>query len=234
MQGKDLDQLVLRETFVVVPAYNEVRVIGDVVRGLLATFANVVVVDDASSDGTAAVLKDLPVTVVRHLINLGQGAALQTGITLALERGASCIVTFDADGQHRVEDAEHAVRTLGGAGCDVVCGSRFLGTRSNVPPVRKMILKLAVGLANLTTGTRMTDAHNGLRALSRKAASCLDLSQSGMAHASQIISQLRQHGMQIREVPVQIHYTEYSLAKGQSSLNSINILFDLLIGRFLK
>ena len=91
-----------------------------------------------------------------------------------------------------------------------------------------------VGLANLTAGTKMTDAHNGLRALSRKAASCLAISQSGMAHASEIMSQLRLHKMDIREVPVQINYTEYSLAKGQSSLNSINILVDLVIGRFLK
>jgi len=233
MRAKHLDQVV-RETFVVVPAYNEARVIGDVVRGLLPTFPNVVVVNDGSSDDTAAVLKNLPATVVTHHINLGQGAALQTGITHALERGASYIVTFDADGQHRVEDALAAVRVLSEGGCDVVCGSRFLGTTSNVPRVRKVVLKAAVGLANLTTGARMTDAHNGLRALSRKAAQCLELLQSGMAHASEVISQLREHKMQIREVPVQIHYTEYSLAKGQHSLNSINILFDLVIGRFLK
>lgn len=233
MRAEHLDRVV-RETFVVVPAYNEARVIGDVVRGLLPTFRNVVVVDDGSSDGTAAFLKDLSATVVTHHINLGQGAALQTGIKHALERGASCIVTFDADGQHRVEDALAAVQVLGEGGCDVVCGSRFLGTASNVPRARKLILKAAVGLANLTTGTRMTDAHNGLRALSRRAASCLELSQSGMAHASEIISQLRQHKMQIREVPVQIRYTDYSLAKGQSSFNAINILFDLVIGRFLK
>ena len=233
MPAKHPDE-VGRETFVVVPAYNEARVIGDVVRGLLTTFPNVVVVDDGSSDDTAAILKGLPVTVVTHYVNLGQGAALQTGIKHALERGARYIVTFDADGQHRVEDALAAVHMLSEGGCDVVCGSRFLGTTSNVPRTRKIILKAAVRLANLTTGAPMTDAHNGLRALSRKAAACLDLSQSGMAHASEIISQLRQHNMLIREVPVRIDYTEYSLAKGQSSLNSINILLDLVIGRFLK
>ena len=233
MRATHLDE-VLRETFVVVPAYNEARVIGEVVRGLLAAFPNVVVVNDGSSDDTAAVLKETPATIVTHLINLGQGAALQTGITHALERGASYIVTFDADGQHRLEDALQAVRVLSEGGGDAVCGSRFLGTASNVPRIRKFILKAAVGLANLTSGAHMTDAHNGLRALSRKAAASLDLTQSGMAHASEIISQLRTHGMQIREVPVQIHYTEYSLAKGQSSLNAINILVDLFIGRFLK
>jgi glycosyltransferase involved in cell wall biosynthesis len=233
MTAEHLDEVV-RATFLVVPAYNEGRVIGDVVRALLTTFPNVVVVNDGSADQTAAILKDLPVTVVTHYINLGQGAALQTGIKHALERGASYIVTFDADGQHRIEDALAAVHMLSKGDCDVVCGSRFLGTTSNVPRMRKIVLKTAVGLANLTTRARMTDAHNGLRALSRKAAACLELSQSGMAHASEIISQLREHKMVIREVPVHIDYTEYSLAKGQSSLNSINILFDLVIGRFLK
>jgi len=225
---------VLAETFVVVPAYNEGRVIGDVITGLASAFPNIVVVNDGSSDETAEILRGLPAVVVKHQINLGQGASLQTGITFALERGANYIVTFDADGQHRAEDALSALRLLAEGQCDVVCGSRFLGTTSNVPRMRKIILKTVVGLANLTAGTKMTDAHNGLRALSRRAASCLDLHQSGMAHASEIMSQLRNHKMNIREVPVQINYTQYSLAKGQSSLNSINILVDLVIGRFMK
>jgi glycosyltransferase involved in cell wall biosynthesis len=233
MEGKHLDE-VLRDTFVVVPAYNEGRAIGNVVQGLAASFPNVVVVNDGSSDDTAAVLKGSSARVVTHHINLGQGAALQTGITFALERGARYIVTFDGDGQHRVEDAVAAVRVLGEERFDVVCGSRFLGTHSNIPRVRKLVLKAAVGFANLTSGARMTDAHNGLRALSRKAAASLHLSQSGMAHASEIISQLKENRMLIGEVPVQVHYTAYSMAKGQSSLNSINILLDLVIGRFLK
>ena len=233
MQSEAFRKL-LAETFVVVPAYNEGRVIGDVITGLASAFPNVVVVNDGSSDETAEVLRGLPVVVVKHQVNLGQGASLQTGITFALERGANYIVTFDADGQHRAEDALSALRLLGEGQCDVVCGSRFLGTASNVPRMRKIILKTVVGLANLTAGTKMTDAHNGLRALSRRAASCLDIHQSGMAHASEIMSQLRNHKMNIREVPVQINYTQYSLAKGQSSLNSINILVDLVIGRFMK
>jgi polyprenyl-phospho-N-acetylgalactosaminyl synthase len=233
MQAQDLDEVLIK-TFVVVPAYNEAPLLGAVIGGLAATFRNIVVVDDGSSDDTGAVLSGLPVTVVKHHINLGQGASLQTGITFALERGASYVVTFDADGQHRPEDALAALRVLDQGGCDIVCGSRFLGTASNVPRLRRVILRAAVGLANLTSGSRMTDTHNGLRALSRAAASCLDISQSGMAHASEIISQLREHNMVIREVPVQILYTEYSLSKGQSSLNSINILVDLVVGRFLK
>jgi len=172
----DAFRKVLAETFVVVPAYNEGRVIGDVITGLASVFPNIVVVNDGSSDETAEVLRGLPVVVVKHQVNLGQGASLQTGITFALERGANYIVTFDADGQHRAEDALSALRLLGEGQCDVVCGSRFLGTTSNVPRMRKIILKTAVGLANLTAGTKMTDAHNGLRALSRQAAACLSIS----------------------------------------------------------
>jgi glycosyltransferase involved in cell wall biosynthesis len=111
----------------------------------------------------------LPVLVVRHQINLGQGASLQTGITFALERGANYIVTFDADEQHRVQDAVSALRMLGEGQCDVVCGSRFLGTTNNVSRMRKILLKTVVGLANLSAGTKVTDVHNGLRALIRKA-----------------------------------------------------------------
>jgi len=227
------DQL-LAGAFVVVPAYNEAQVIRGVILELLQSFPNVVVVNDGSSDGTAAALSDTGARVVTHLINLGQGAALQTGITFALEHGASCVVTFDADGQHRVEDAVASVRMLHEGGCDVVCGSRFLGTSSNIPGMRRIVLKAAAAWSNLVSRTKMTDAHNGLRALSRDAAASLNLSQSGMAHASQIVTQLQKKHMRICEVPVQIRYTAYSLSKGQSLANSVNILADLFIERFVR
>lgn len=224
----------LERTFVVIPAYNEATVLGDVVAGVCAVFPNVVVVNDGSSDETLAVLRDLPAKIITHPVNLGQGAALQTGIKYALERGAEYVISFDADDQHRVEDALAALREVQTGGCDAACGSRFLGSAIGIPRMRKLILRAAVCFSNLTTKTKLTDAHNGLRALSRKAASVLDISQNGMAHASEITSQLAKNGMIIHEVPVQINYTEYSRAKGQSSLNAINILIDLVVGRFLK
>lgn len=225
---------VINDTFVVIPAYNEGQVIGDVVNEVINVFPNVIIVDDGSSDDTVSVLQGSAALIVRHFINLGQGAALQTGIAYALERGARFIVTFDADGQHRVEDAVNSVRVLSEGDCDVVCGSRFLSNDSNIPWQRKIVLKVAIAWSNLTTETKMTDAHNGLRALSRAAATSLDLSQSGMAHASQIIRQLNEHRMRIKEIPIQIRYTKYSLAKGQSLFNSVNIAADLFVERFLK
>lgn len=230
----DMPADLLERAWVVIPAYNEGTVLRGVIETVRRTFPRVLVVNDGSSDDTARVLRQLPVAVATHHINLGQGAALQTGITAALERGADYVVTFDADGQHRVEDACAALGLLAGGSCDVVCGSRFLGLASNIPPVRRLLLKAAVRFTNLTTRTRLTDAHNGLRVLNRRAASCLAISQSGMAHASEIVSQLAEHRMVIREVPVKINYTAYSLAKGQSSLNAVSVLFDLAIGRFLK
>jgi glycosyltransferase involved in cell wall biosynthesis len=225
----------LAKTFVLVRAYNEGQVIGGVVASLCEVFPNVVVVNDGSSDDTATILREFPVRIVSHPVNLGAGAAMQTGLTYSLSHGAEYIVTFDADGQHRIEDALAVLRELYAGKCDVVFGSRFLGQpASGIPRTRRMLLRLAACFSNLTTGTRLTDAHNGLRGFTRKAARPLDITQSGMAYASEITGQLMRHKMIIHEVPVQIIYTEYSLKKGQSSLNSVNILIDLVVGRFLK
>jgi glycosyltransferase involved in cell wall biosynthesis len=219
-------------TFVVVAAFNEAPVIREVVTRLGSAFRNVVVVDDGSRDGTSEQLDGLGVTVLRHAINLGQGASLQTGITWALSRGARIVVTFDADGQHRVEDAQRLVRELERGDADAVLGSRFLGQAVNIPWSRRLVLKVAITMARWTRKVRLTDVHNGLRALGRNAAATLDIQQAGMAHASEIVDQLVRRGMMIREVPVTIEYTPYSLGKGQRVANMVNIVIDLFLRRF--
>jgi len=220
--------------YIIVPAYNEQEVILSTVEGLLQSFRSVIVVNDGSTDNTLAILRDLDVLVVNHLINIGQGAALQTGITFALEQGADIIVSFDADGQHQVSDVTDMIARIRQQDCDVLLGSRFLGKTVGMSTARKILLKFAISLSNLTNRTRLTDAHNGLRVMTREAAACLDISQFGMAHASEIIQQFQSAGMRIKEYPVTIHYTEYSIAKGQRSLNAVNVLLDLLMGRFSK
>ena len=224
----------IRDTYIIVPAYNEGKVIRSTVEDLQRSFSNIVVVNDGSTDDTLTVLRDLGVTTISHLINIGQGAALQTGITYALRRGANAIVSFDADGQHQVSDVVGMLKVLEKQDCDVVLGSRFLGSTQGISAGRKLLLRAAVIFSNLTTRVRLTDAHNGLRVMSRQAAACLDITQFGMAHATEIIQQFHAAGMRIREHPVTIHYTDYSRAKGQRSLNAINVLLDLLIGRFFK
>jgi glycosyltransferase involved in cell wall biosynthesis len=222
------------DVFVIVPAYNEESVIFDVVEGLCKLFRHVVVIDDGSTDDTVERLSNTAATLLKHSVNLGQGAALQTGISYALQQGAQYVVTFDADGQHLAKDTISMLQELRKGECDVVVGSRFLGSTVNMPNSRRWLLKLAILFSNFTTGTRLTDTHNGLRALNRKAAQALNITQNGMAHASEILEEFARAQLVLKEMPVTIQYTEYSLNKGQSAGNAINILIDLVLGRLLK
>jgi len=218
-------------TFVVIAAYNEASVIQDVLRELVAVYPNVVVVDDGSRDGTYDAAKAVAPLTLRHPVNCGQGAALQTGIDFALARGAEIIVTFDADGQHRVEDIAAMIAPIAQGACDVTLGSRFLGSTIDMPRRRRVALRLAVLFTRWVNRIEVTDAHNGLRALSRNAAEKVRIRMDRMAHASEIMDHIRQHRLRYREVPVQVRYTEYSLKKGQSLRGALKILVHYLIGR---
>jgi glycosyltransferase involved in cell wall biosynthesis len=215
-------------TWFVIPMFNEGEMVSKVVRGITDDFPHVVCVDDASSDNSGEAAKSSGAVVVRHPINLGQGAALQTGIDFALSRGAEWIVTFDSDGQHRLEDAKRMLERLWLGDVDVVLGSRFIGTGTNFSFSKKMVLKMAVMFENLTSGVRLTDAHNGLRAMSRSAAKKIRITQNRMAHASEIVAEIGRNQLRYIELPVTVVYTDYSRAKGQSIWNSVNILSDLL------
>ena len=217
------------ETWLVVPLYNEAQVVREVIEDARRTFPHIVVVDDGSRDDSAAQAEAAGAVVVRHPINLGQGAALQTGIRYVLERtDARYLITFDADGQHSVADAAAMVAAARKEDLAIVLGSRFLKGPSPVGRLKRLVLATAAVVASRTTGMHLTDAHNGLRLLRRDAAEHLNLRQNRMAHASEIIRQLGATGLPWREFPVHIAYTEYSKAKGQSLLNSVNILVDLI------
>jgi glycosyltransferase involved in cell wall biosynthesis len=215
----------------VIAAYNEARAIEAVIRDLSPEVAEVIVVDDGSKDETAAVARKAGAVVLRHPINRGQGAALQSGIRLALARGAAIVVTFDADGQHLASDVPKLVGPVARGEADVALGSRFLGGTSNVPAFRRLLLKGAVVFTRWTTGLALTDAHNGLRALSRKAAETIRIRQDRMAHASEIVSEIRRHGLKFVEIPITVLYTDYSRRKGQSALGAFRVLFDLFVGK---
>lgn len=217
------------DTWVVIPLYNEATVISDVVHGLLPSFANIVCIDDGSRDGCGEIARRAGAHVVTHPINLGQGAALQTGFEFAKQHGAEFVVTFDADGQHRVVDAAAMVRRARDENLAIVFGSRFLDDRTSPGLLKKIVLKTAVFVTNLTTRTRLTDAHNGLRVIRQDALDRIKLQQDRMAHGTEIIVQLGKTGLPYAEHPVEVLYTEYSKAKGQSLLNSVNILVDLVI-----
>ncbi|MDN3903999.1 glycosyltransferase family 2 protein [Arthrobacter sp. YD2] len=215
-------------TWIVIPMYNEATVVGSVIEDLRRVFPNVVCVDDGSRDGSQQVARDAGAVVVQHPINLGQGAALQTGMEYALQDpGMTSIVTFDADGQHRVEDAVDMVARINSGEADVVLGSRFLDDRTKLTLRKKIVLKTAAVQSRMATGMNLTDAHNGLRAINREVASKLHLTQNRMAHASELVNQLATIRPRWVEHPVEIIYTDYSKSKGQSLLNSVNILAEL-------
>ncbi len=217
--------------WVVIAAYNEGQVIADVIAGLRQTPHRIVVVDDGSADATADRAQRAGALVVRHPINLGQGAALQTGIEFALANGAEAIVTFDADGQHRTADIAVMLDALRKNRADFALGSRFLGTELHVPPLRRLLLRAATWFTRVTTGLQVSDAHNGLRAMTRRGAGAIRLRQNRMAHASEILDQIATSGLNYVEVPVIIDYSRYSMAKGQRSSEMVTILLDLFARR---
>lgn len=222
-----------RKVFLCIAAYHEEAVIAEVVRTARRTYPNVVVVDDGSADRTFEEARRATPHVLRHVVNRGQGAALQTAIAFALQLGAEYLVTFDADGQHRVEDVEKMVRPIQAGEADVCYGSRFLGETINMPFSRRLVLKGGVWFSRLVHRVNVTDAHNGLRCLSRRAAERMEITLDGMAHASEFISLVRRLGLRMKEIPVQIRYTDHSLAKGQSGLNAVKIVADYFLGRIL-
>lgn len=222
----------LSDVLVIVPAFNEVSVIGRVVGALRAEFDKVLVVDDGSTDQTAEVARMAGSHVARHAINLGQGAALATGIRVATRLPAvNWIVTFDADGQHQVTDAVRLVEHARSGGYDVVLGTRFGGGRPEMPTRKRWLLRAATAYTRWSTGLAVTDTHNGLRVFRRDFAARLNLKETGMGHASEILDRIAELSANWGELPVDIRYTEYSKANGQPMSNSVNIMFDRMLGR---
>jgi glycosyltransferase involved in cell wall biosynthesis len=218
------------DVWLVIPLFNEATVIGGVVTEAKRTFPRIVCVDDGSTDDSAQIAFEAGARVVRHPINLGQGAALQTGFDyVRQDPGARFVVTFDSDGQHRVEDALAMVARIRTDELDVVLGSRFLDDRTKPGMLKRLILKAAVTFTNLTSGVRLTDAHNGLRVFTIESLGRIRIRQNRMAHASEIVSQIGKAKLRFAEQPVHIVYTDYSRSKGQSLWNSVNILVDLIM-----
>jgi glycosyltransferase involved in cell wall biosynthesis len=209
----------------VIAAFCEAKVIREVAAEVAAEGWSCVVVDDGSCDATAAEARAAGVTVVRHAINLGQGAALQTGIDFALGRGARVLVTFDADGQHSAADIPEMVAALMNA--DIALGSRFLGKEiAGATRSRKVLLRTATVISNKLSGLALTDAHCGFRAFRAEAAPKLRITQDRMAHASELLAKIGDAGLRVVEVPVTVRYTEHSRSKGQGGIQAVRILFD--------
>ena len=222
-----------KNVWIVIAAFNEAHSVPKVVKELQkAGYQNVVAIDDGSKDKTSDALTKTHATVLEHVINRGQGAALKTGIDYALEQGADIIVTYDADGQHRLEDLPVIIQPVADERADITFGSRFL-KKTRVPLMRKILLKGSILVLRAFYGLPMTDAHNGFRALSRKAAQKINITADRMAHASEFVEETRRLGLRYKEIPVTIRYTEESLRRGHGSFRqAFKILYTMLVKRF--
>lgn len=223
-----------KDVAIIIPAYNEGSAVVDAIGKIPKEFPNIICVDDGSTDSTARQVVTTRATLVRHSVNLGQGAAIQTGIDYALLNSQiEYFVTYDADGQHQIKDVEKMLKFICGHNVDIVLGSRFLGTAENIGKLKRFILKLAVRFSNASTGVKLTDTHNGLRVFNRKVAGGLQLQMADFAHASEIIDRIAEKKYVYKELPVTILYTDYSRSKGQSIINAVNIGFDILLGKMV-
>ncbi|NQU77406.1 glycosyltransferase family 2 protein [Candidatus Falkowbacteria bacterium] len=231
------------KVFIVIPAYNEERNILEVVRNA-KEHGEVVVVDDGSGDRTSEIVQGLGVKVLRHIINRGQGASLKTGIDYALASGAEIIVTIDGDGQHLASEIPKFLEIIEKQGVDVVLGSRFLDTDSHglitdshgsrineIPWTKKwLILKPAIFFTKISSGLELSDVHQGFRAMTREAAEMIEMTQDGMAHASEIISEIKKNKLTFREVGIRVIYNDY----GQGMGGGVRILRDLLFKKIIN
>jgi glycosyltransferase involved in cell wall biosynthesis len=226
------------DVWIIIPAYNEASVIGDVIADVRSAFEHVVCVDDGSPDDTGELALKAGAHVVRHPVNLGQGAAIQTGVEYARSQpGAAVFATFDADGQHRVKDVLRMIDRLNAENLDIVVGTRFGGDHvpEAMPRLRRLLFPIIAKLSPTSRKLGLTDAHNGLRVFNKTVADGLNLTMSGMSHASEIVAVIVENRWRVAEEPVEILYTEYSMSKGQPLINGINIVFDgLLRGRMRR
>ena len=215
---------------VVIPAFNEEAKVGRVIRGLFENgYHGIVVVDDGSKDNTAAEAEKAGAKVLRHRLNRGQGAALETGDSYARQAGADVVVHFDADGQFNAADIAPALNMLQEKKVDVVFGSRFLDNRSKIPCFKKhILLPLARWVNFVFTGIMLTDAHNGFRVLSRNALSKIVFTQDRMAHNTEILKLIKKNKLTFAEIPVEVSYSRY----GQGLSGGVKIIYELVVGFF--
>ncbi|MDO8463532.1 MAG: glycosyltransferase family 2 protein [bacterium] len=217
-------------TVVIIPAYNEAQTVAEVVRRVRERCARVIVVDDGSRDGTGELARGAGAEVVRHAVNRGLGAALGTGIAAALARGATCIVTMDADGQHDPTDIAELIAPIERGGADLVIGTRWHHA-ATAPLARQLANRTANLVTRVLFGVRCSDTQSGFRAIARAAAERLDLRTNRMEVSSEILAEAARLRLRIAEVPIQTIYTAYSLSKGQGLVTGAKTAWGLMLRR---
>lgn len=218
-----------RGIFIIIPAFNEEKRIGKVIKDIEEFVDTIVIVDDGSSDKTSLQVKSKKAVVLRHLFNLGQGAAIQTGLDYAKKMQAKVVITFDADGQFMPSEIPQVIRPILEDKAEVVLGSRFLGRTINIPISRLITLKLGVIFTRIFSGLNLSDTYNGFRALSSSAIRKIKITQNRMAHASEIIDLIKTNNLKFIEVPVTVSYNRYTFNKGLKNYNSLKLFIDLML-----
>jgi glycosyltransferase involved in cell wall biosynthesis len=217
---------------VVMPAHNEAAVIGSVIanvpKSILSIPVVTIVVDDGSADATAQVSRQQGAYVVRHLTNLGVGAATLTGLEAARKLNADIIVTIDSDGQHDPAEIQSLVKELIDGPYDVVIGSRLLDP-DGMPATRVAANLLLNAVTYIVYRKIVSDSQSGFKVFSRSALDSIDLHSAGYEVCSEIIGEVYRKNLRYKSIPVKAVYTQYSKAKGQHFLNGINIILRLLM-----
>lgn len=224
-----------RSIFVIIPCYNEASVIRKTVEEVLEKGYTVVIIDDCSKDNSKKQLSGLPVYYLRHRVNMGQGAALQTGIEFARKKGAKYFVTFDADGQHDSNDIPGMIKFLEKENADIVFGSRFLpGSKTNVSRSRGFALNMGRYINYFVSGILLSDSFNGLRLFSKQTADKIRITENRMAHPVEFLMLTAAKKLKYAEYPVSIHYSEYSKSKGLKNRDGIKILFEMFLYKIFR
>ena len=188
------------------PAYNEEKNIASVITKLKKITDSIIVCDDGSSDMTSEISKNLGAIVISHKKNMGYGAALRTIFQKSVELDSDILVTFDADGQHRVEDINKILQPLENNEADVVIGSRFLDNKSKVPNYRKIGIKVITQVTNASLKKKLTDSQSGFRAYNKQALTQISPSEMGMGISTEILIKASSKGLRIAEIPITVLY----------------------------
>ena len=224
-----------RSIFVIIPCYNEASVIRKTVAEVLEKGYRIVIVDDCSNDNSKKQLSGLPVYYLRHRVNMGQGAALQTGIDFAKKKGAKYFVTFDADGQHDSNDIPGMIEFLEKENADIVFGSRFLpGAKTNVSRSRGFALNMGRYINYFVSGIMLSDSFNGLRLFSKQTADKIRITENRMAHPVEFLMLTAAKKLKYAEYPVSIHYSAYSKNKGLKNRDGIKILVEMFLYKIFR
>ena len=189
-----------------IPAYNEEKNIGKIITKLKKITNSIIVCDDGSSDMTSQIATELGATVIKHEKNKGYGAAINSIFKKCNEEGVDVLVTFDADGQHRIGDLEKILKPIVEDKADIVIGSRFLDDESDVPNYRKLGIKVITQVTNASIKQKLTDSQSGFRAYNKKILDTIQLSDVGMGISTEILIKASSNGYRITEVPIKINY----------------------------